>query len=242
MKTPSVLIIGASSAIAIAAAAELAKSGNSVVAISRSTLADELKQFTTDIRWIQSHYNEHTIAEICSSLAAEYDFTSVIICNGVLHGDDFFPEKKIEELDLASIGKVMNANTLTAMTWLKHLIPVLEKQKVHCYITILSARIGSISDNQLGGWYSYRMSKAALNMGIKCLAIECCRRAKNLKFILFHPGTTDSPLSKPFQRNVKKDKLFTPAFVATQLLAAKDAVEFDGQASYLDWAHKPIDW
>lgn len=109
--------------------------------------------------------------------------------------------------------------------------------------------MGSIEDNKLGGWYSYRASKAALNMFFKTAAIEVARRAKNTKLILFHPGTTDTKLSKPFQRNINSKKLFTTKFVAEQLYiltqqttGEQNRLEHNCEASYLDWQGKKIAW
>ena len=109
-------------------------------------------------------------------------------------------------------------------------------------MVFLSARVGSINDNRMGGWYSYRASKAALNMLLKTAAIEYARRAKNVKLIAFHPGTTDTTLSKPFQKNIPEDKLFKPDFVARQLLMLVAKTPIDGTLSYLDWDHQSIDW
>ena len=106
----------------------------------------------------------------------------------------------------------------------------------------MSARVGSISDNRLGGWYSYRASKCALNMLLKTSAIELNRKHKNVKLISFHPGTTDTKLSRPFQSSVSRDKLFTPDFVATKLMDLMRKTDVDGELAYLDWAGAPIDW
>ena len=107
---------------------------------------------------------------------------------------------------------------------------------------MLSARVGSIADNHLGGWYSYRCAKAALNMGLKSAAIELARRAKGIKLVAFHPGTVDTPLSEPFQKNVAPEKLFEPAFVAERLDEILAAHAADGELSYLDWAGKAVPW
>jgi NAD(P)-dependent dehydrogenase (short-subunit alcohol dehydrogenase family) len=106
----------------------------------------------------------------------------------------------------------------------------------------MSARVGSIGDNRMGGWHSYRASKAALNMVLKNMAIEYGRRAKNVKLIAFHPGTTDTGLSKPFQGAVPNGKLFSAAFVATRLAQLMDNADLDGQLSYIDWDGQPIPW
>ena len=114
--------------------------------------------------------------------------------------------------------------------------------KQSCVVTTFSARIGSIEDNRLGGWYSYRASKAALNMLLKTAAIEYQRVAKGVRFLVFHPGTTDTPLSKPFQKFVSKDKLFTPEFVADQLLTIVEQQASESNIQFLDWDGKAIPW
>jgi NAD(P)-dependent dehydrogenase (short-subunit alcohol dehydrogenase family) len=109
-------------------------------------------------------------------------------------------------------------------------------------IAVFSARVGSLTDNGLGGWCSYRASKAALNMSLKCAAIEYARLNKNAKLIAFHPGTTDTAMSKPFQKGVPEGKLFEPSFVAHRLITLLDAIASDGELSYIDWDGKTIPW
>ena len=104
----------------------------------------------------------------------------------------------------------------------------------------LSARVGSISDNRLGGWYSYRASKAALNMLIKTAAIEQARKYKNKIVIGLHPGTVDTALSKPFQGNVPGGKLFSPQQSATYLLNVVNDVTVDNTGQLLDWNGKVV--
>jgi NAD(P)-dependent dehydrogenase (short-subunit alcohol dehydrogenase family) len=99
----------------------------------------------------------------------------------------------------------------------------------------ISARVGSISDNRLGGWYSYRASKAALNMLLKTAAIELGRTRKELVVLGLHPGTVDTGLSKPFQSNVSEGKLFTPEQSARYLLEVIDGVTPEHSGSVLAW-------
>lgn len=165
----------------------------------------------------------------------------LIIATGLLHSDVLQPEKRLEDLCSASTQAVFAANTWLPMAWLQALLPLLQKQ-TECRVSILSARVGSIADNRLGGWYSYRASKAALNMMLQTAAIELARRAKGVKLIAFHPGTTDTRLSKPFQAQVPKDKLFNPAFVAQRLLAVAQQQSLDGRLSYVDWNGQTIEW
>ena len=105
-----------------------------------------------------------------------------------------------------------------------------------------SARVGSISDNSLGGWYGYRASKSALNMLIKCAQIECQRRAKNITLISYHPGTVETELSKPFQSKVPTGKLFSTDFTATQLLQIIPNLTPENGPHYIDWQGNVIPW
>lgn len=189
-----------------------------------------------------SDYSENSISEAVNKISNESNcpITRVFICHGVLHTDNIEPEKRLEDLDVESFLHVITSNTLTPLLWIKALTPKIT-QKNHCKIAVFSARVGSISDNKLGGWYSYRASKAALNMVLKTAAIELARRAKNIKIISFHPGTTDTELSKPFQKNVPDGKLFTCEFVAKQLLSIMENTSINGELSYLDWQGKDID-
>ena len=97
--------------------------------------------------------------------------------------------------------------------------------------SFLSARVGSISDNKLGGWHAYRASKASLNMLIKNFAIELARTNKLAKVIGLHPGTVDTELSKPFQKNVPDNKLFTPQFSADAMINVVDGLKEDDSGS-----------
>lgn len=165
----------------------------------------------------------------------------VFVCQGILHSDTVQPEKKLEDIDQQMMLEVLNINTVTPMLWVSRLLPLLKAQH-DCTVTVFSARVGSITDNRKGGWYSYRASKAALNMLLKTAAIEYGRRARNVKLIAFHPGTVDTPLSQPFQRNVPENKLFTPQYVAQRLLEHLTTLPPNGTLSYIDWDGKAIDW
>ena len=148
--------------------------------------------------------NEDSIAS-AATLAADQPIDLVVVTSGFLHDNNTKPEKSLRDLSKDNFIKVFNANTVTPAIFAKYFVPKLNKLSPAIFAA-LSARVGSISDNQLGGWYAYRASKAALNMIIKNLAIET---ASNKKAIIvgLHPGTVDSPLSKPFQGSVPKGKL-----------------------------------
>ena len=235
------LVIGASSVIAQAAIKQFEDNQDclGIFAISRVSPSQDK---ASKSQWIESDYSEASIQQVCQTLTPySGTITKVLICNGILHNDSMMPERKLEEISASQLTTVLHANTVIPMLWLSRLLPILQG-KHDTQVALFSARIGSISDNKTGGWYSYRASKAALNMLIQTSSVEYARRAKNVKLIAFHPGTTDTPLSKPFQRSVPKDKLFTAEFVATQLLSIMESITMDNKAAYLDWNNQAIEW
>ena len=248
MITQQTLIIGVNSDIGKAIAAQVQQYENiGLILISRNLSTNTFVDgdFTnSNVKKVTiKDYQPQSIDQAINTLAA-YDhapITRVFVCNGILHSENIQPEKRLEDFDVEAFHQVITANTLTPMLWIQKLTPILTG-KSPCKFVVFSARVGSISDNNLGGWYSYRASKAAFNMMVKTAAIELARRAKNIKLIAFHPGTTDTPLSKPFQKNVPNNKLFTSEFVAKQLLNIVEKTPLDQTASYLDWQGKSINW
>ena len=248
MITQKTLIIGANSDIGKAISDQIQRSENtSLILISRHFNTDTLIDggvISTNVKKITiKDYQAQTIDQAIIEISSYDDapITRVFVCNGILHSENIKPEKRLEDFDVEAFQQVITANTLTPMLWIQKLTPLLAK-KSPCKFVVFSARVGSISDNRFGGWYSYRASKAALNMMIKTASIEFSRRAKNIKLIAFHPGTTDTPLSKPFQKNVPSNKLFTSEFVAKQLLEIVENAPVDQTASYLDWEGESINW
>jgi len=238
------IVIGASSGIARSIIEQLLGEPmvEQLIAISRDTNSDLQSKFGENLRWISCDYSEDSIKQVCSSLRTpEDDFSLVFICNGLLHSEQIMPEKRLEDINTEKLQAVLHANTIVPMLWLANLAPLL-RSKIDCSVAVFSARVGSIEDNSSGGWYSYRASKAALNMLVKTASIEFGRRAPNVKLLAFHPGTTDTQLSKPFQGNVPEDKLFTPKFVASSLLKIMKNLDRESAAEFLDWAGKPISW
>jgi len=236
MMAQKAVIIGAGG-IGVALADKWQQSGHyDVHVVSRDTSIDSSWQ-----GW-QSDYSDESLAQISAGIAAAPgELSRLVITNGVLQGDGFRPERALRQLSRTAMARVLEINTVLPMLALAAFESQL-KNVSRPRVAVLSARVGSIGDNRLGGWYSYRASKSALNMMLQCAAIELHRVNRSLKLIAFHPGTTDTPLSKPFQRGVPADKLFTPKFVADQLSAILDTIETDGRLSYLDWAGEPIPW
>jgi len=232
------IIIGANSRIAQSIIYHIAPDNEQVMAISSKPLSFDL----TNVTCLRCQYTEQDIQNTIEEIKRLNlsSINRIYICNGVLHSNDLQVEKRLEDLTSESIHTIMESNTITPILWLKALLPLVKDQL--CKIAVFSARVGSINDNKLGGWYSYRASKAALNMLLKTASIEYARRAKSVKLIAFHPGTTDTPLSRPFHSNINKDKLFTPQFVAEQLEGILDTLTPDGELDYLDWEGKKIEW
>lgn len=157
-------------------------------------------------------YNcEDSIKDIAYKASQKSPLDLIINATGILHDDLVAPEKSLRDLSPKSMQHLYKIDCIIPSIIAKHFIPKLNKENRSIFAT-LSARIGSISDNRLGGWCSYRAAKSALNMMIKTISIETKRSNKNAIIVGLHPGTVDSPLSKPFQKSLPKGQLFTPDF------------------------------
>jgi NAD(P)-dependent dehydrogenase (short-subunit alcohol dehydrogenase family) len=162
----------------------------------------------------------------------------VFVATGMLHSTDKKqPEKSWRTLSAPGMADVFALNTIGPALVAKHFLPILPRTGKSVF-TAMSARVGSISDNRLGGWYSYRASKAALNMILRTAAIELSAKWPEAVCIGLHPGTVETALSLPFQQGVPPEKLFTPDFAAQSLLQVIDSLSakesggffaFDGQ-------------
>ena len=158
----------------------------------------------------------------------------VIIASGILHNESFGPEKSIKDLNYETFAKVYSINTIGPALIGRYFIPLMNKNE-KSVIAFLSARVGSISDNILGGWYSYRSSKTALNQIVKNFSIELKRTNKNAIALALQPGTVESKFSEPFKRNVSKDKLFTPDYsveLLSQVIEGSSVNESGSLLSY----------
>ncbi|MDQ2989570.1 MAG: SDR family NAD(P)-dependent oxidoreductase [Pseudomonadota bacterium] len=141
--------------------------------------------------------DESSIAHAARKLGTGPRYHLIINAAGLLHNGEFMPEKRLAELNYAQMQATFQANAFGPALLLRHFTPLLDGERA--IMATLSAKVGSIGDNRLGGWYSYRASKAALNMLIKTAAIEVARQQKNSVLVALHPGTVTSPLSKPFR-------------------------------------------
>lgn len=161
---------------------------------------------------------EQTIIRAAESLRHEADELHLVLnASGVLHGPDFVPEKKLAQVKTEVLRAAFEVNAFGPLVVAKHFHGFLRHRRRSVFAS-LSARVGSISDNRLGGWYSYRGSKAAQNMFTKTLSIELARVAPQAIVVGLHPGTVDTDLSKPFQRNLPKAQLLAPSSSVASLL------------------------
>ena len=162
----------------------------------------------------------------------------VVVAVGTLHTDQYSPEKALRQVNSDAFLEVMRINAL--LPTLIALASVGPLAKERSLFAALSARVGSISDNSLGGWHAYRASKAALNMLLRNIAIEVGRRRNGTVIAGLHPGTVDTGLSAPFQGNVPEGKLFTPTYSAGQLLTVLNGLSVEQSGQCFDYAGKPI--
>lgn len=184
--------------------------------------------------------DEDSLIAAQDALRSAGTFDLIIIATGLLQGQGIAPEKNMRALSHDNFAQSFLVNTAGPAICAKYMLPLLKRDS-KAVLAALSARVGSISDNRLGGWYAYRASKAALNMVIKTLAIEYGRRFKQAAIIGLHPGTVDTKLSKPFQSNVPAGKLFTPQQSAAYLLnVINDVIPQQHSGHVLDWDGKIV--
>lgn len=236
------LVVGAGGGIGAALIRQLLASPRcgAVYAASRQGAApDGAHALTLDFA------DPDSIETAMANAAADGPLHLVIVASGVLHtADGAGPEKSWRQLDPAYLAEVFAVNTigpaLVAKAALDRLARGTKAAPEKAVFAALSARVGSISDNRLGGWHGYRASKAALNQILKTCAIELARKAPGAACVGLHPGTVDTPLSQPFQRNVPDGKLFTPEFSAASLLSVLDQIGPDQSGRVFDWAGEEI--
>ncbi len=218
----SAVVIGASGGIGGALVAALTEEEVPVRAFARAFPGADHLDIT----------DEASIAAAAASLAQTPDL--VIVATGLLHEGDRGPEKSIAALDPAWLARQYAVNAIGPALVAKHFLPRMPKTG-RCVFAVLSARIGSISDNRLGGWYGYRAAKAGLNQLIRTIAVEERRRNDRSIVVGLHPGTVDTALSRPFQANVRADQLFAPDRAAVQLLDVIDGLKAPDSGRLFGW-------
>ena len=188
-----------------------------------AALADALEEEDADVvRLGRADLELTDEASIAASAARVARADLVIVATGILREGGQGPEKAIGELDAAWLARQYAVNAIGPALVAKHFLPILPRTGRSVF-AVLSARVGSIADNRLGGWYGYRASKAALNQLIRTLAVEDKRRNDRVIVVALHPGTVDTRLSKPFQQRGRD--LFQPGRAAVQLLDVLDGLK-----------------
>lgn len=178
--------------------------------------------------------DERSIAAAAATVAAGPPPALVVVATGLLHAGERGPEKSFRDLDADWLATNLAVNAIGPALVAKHFLPLLPKGERSVFAA-LSARVGSISDNRLGGWYGYRAGKAALNQLIRTLSIEMKRVNDRAIVVGLHPGTVDTRLSKPFQKNVAPGQLFDAGRAAVQLLDVIDGLEVKDSGNLVAW-------
>ena len=232
MSANNIAVIGASGGIGAELVRQLSRQTNTFVyAFSRSVTLFEAENVKTG----HIDYSDEKSIENAAKLTKHTGALDlVIVATGLLHNQNLAPEKALREISAENLQHNFLVNTIGPALAAKHFIPLLNRTSTSIYAA-LSARVGSISDNRLGGWYSYRASKSALNMIIKTASIEAARRNKNAIVIGLHPGTVNTHLSAPFQANVPKEKLFTRTTAAKQLIDVISEIKTEDTGKVLAW-------
>lgn len=185
--------------------------------------------------------DDESIARAATAVQQQVDeLDLVLVASGILqHADSGSPEKSWRALSSDGMAALFRVNTIGPAMIGRYFLPMLSRAHRSAF-AVLSARVGSIADNHLGGWHSYRASKAALNMVVKTLSVELARRNPGAICVSLHPGTVDTPLSAPFSRNIAADKLFTPERAARHLLQVIEGLGPEDSGGFLAWDGTPI--
>lgn len=210
-----------------------------------STLCDkypdaDLHAFSRNGEHRIDYADEQSIAAAADLAAKNKPLDLVIVAIGILHVGAIKPEKSLKDLSAEKFHRLFEVNTIAPALIAKHFLPKLNRDRPSRF-AVLSARVGSISDNRLGGWHAYRASKAALNMLIKNSAIEMRISNKQAIIVGLHPGTVDSELSKPFQAKVPADKLFAPEYSAQKLMEVLMNLTSDQSGKCFAWNGKEVE-
>ncbi|MGY6707058.1 MAG: SDR family NAD(P)-dependent oxidoreductase [Rhizobiaceae bacterium] len=223
------VVIGASGGIGSAVAARLNDDGRygRVIALSRSG---------TPPLDLQS---EETIATAARFCAEQGDVRLVIDATGFLHEVEAMPEKSLRDLDAERLARNFALNAIGPALLMKHFLPILPRHGRAVFAT-LSAKVGSIGDNRLGGWYGYRASKAALNQLVRSAAIEFARTHRQGICIAVHPGTVDTRLSAPFTKTGLA--LQSPQEAAAAIVSLIDKLPDDANGGFFDRGGDRLPW
>ena len=183
--------------------------------------------------------DEASLERAASFAAEQGELRLVIDATGFLHDDHQAPEKSLRQLDAAKLARSFAQNAIGPALMMKHVLPRLPRAGKSVFAT-LSARVGSIGDNRLGGWYSYRSSKAALNQLVRTASVELARRAPEAICVALHPGTVATALSAPFAAS--GGTVHTPTEAARHLLSVIGHLTAEANGAFFDWRGLPVAW
>jgi NAD(P)-dependent dehydrogenase (short-subunit alcohol dehydrogenase family) len=239
------LIVGAGQGIGLAFVQQFLRDNRSdrLYATYRQPESQLLSIQDSRLRCLQMDItDEAQVAATVQAIQAETaTLQQVINCVGVLHAGSLQPEKSLRQINAEQLLYYFQVNSIGAILLAKHVQPLL-KHKHRAVLATISAKVGSIGDNALGGWYGYRASKAALNMLMRTTAIEYKRTCPQAIVVTLHPGTTDTRLSHPFQRNVPPEKLFSCDRTVRQLLAVIDQLQTSDSGEFFSWDGSRLPW
>lgn len=186
--------------------------------------------------------DESQIVEVVQQISAAVNKLHLVVnCVGLLHEETLQPEKSLKRINPESLMRYFQVNSIGAILLTKQLLPLLRHHERSVFGTI-SAKVGSIGDNQLGGWYGYRASKAALNMFMRTAAIEYRRTSPKTLIVMLHPGTTNTRLSRPFQASVPAEKLFSIERTVNQLLTVIEQLQDGDSGQFFSWDGSRLPW
>ncbi len=242
----NVAVIGASGGIGHAVLQLLSEDSladgsriSTIHAFSRSGRRTELPNVTHGLIDIE---DEASIAAAAELAARDRPLDLVFVASGILwEGEELRPEKAIRDIDVNGLMRLYAINAAGPTLVAKHFLPKLRKNS-RTLFAALSARVGSISDNRLGGWYSYRASKAALNMLLRTLAIEHARQWPQSVVAGLHPGTVDTGLSRPFTARTPRQQLFSAETSARHLIGVMDKLGPDDTGQTFAWDGSRIEF
>jgi len=224
------LVIGASGTIGSAIKQELLGRDYDVVTLSQAVTNYSEESLKSHFDILNDQVRESGIS-----------FSLIICCIGTLHNDVVLPEKRLAQLNNEALLEYFRINTVIPALCLRFFHPLLDKHTASSFI-FLSPMVGSIGDNQLGGWYGYRSSKAALNMMVKTASIEVNRSNKKACLAVVHPGTTQGALSKPFSGGVAKDKYYTPEQSARRIILLSERLTSKQTGQFFNWDGSTLPW
>lgn len=231
----NILVAGANGGIGINLGKELSARGHQLSSLSRS---------------ISPEWSKHHLTLDCTTAIAVEKISDwleqlptlpdcVIQCAGILHNDSQRPEKALRDIDVGWLAESVRINLISHLQLAQAITPFVSRKHPVRWLS-LSARVASMGDNYMGGWHSYRMSKAALNMLVRNISIEWARKSPQSIAIAVHPGTTESSLSAPFQKNIAADKLYSPELTAQRLADIAETLTPEMNGKLINWDGKHL--